>query len=188
MSDSVVPHPAELTSGLTPDHFSLFDLPRRFMLDGDLLDRKWHDLQAQAHPDRHAHQPDALRLKAVQDAVRINDAYAVLKHPLSRAQYLLELFGVDTGLNARNSMSAEFLLEQMNWRETVAEARAFSDVDALEQLAQRLRMHIDDLILLLAQQLDEAHNLEAAADFVRRLMFLDKLRREIDDALSVIDG
>jgi molecular chaperone HscB len=172
----------------TLDYFALFGLPRRFGIDEAALDRAWHALQAEVHPDRYADRPDGERRVAMQGALRVNEAYSTLKKPLPRAQYLLELDGLGRDAVANNAMAPEFLVEQMEWREAVAEARAVGDVDALEQLAQRLRAHAGEVTALLASQLDERRELEAAADTVRRLMFLDKLRREIDDALAALDG
>ncbi|MDR1424039.1 MAG: Fe-S protein assembly co-chaperone HscB [Azoarcus sp.] len=182
----------------TADYFALFGLPRRFGIDEAVLDRAWHTLQAEVHPDRHASRPDSERRRAMQGALRVNEAYGTLKKALPRAQYLLELAGfghghghgleLGHGAVASSTMAPEFLIEQMQWREAVAEARAVGDVAALERLAQRLRAHAGEMTTRLAAQIDERRDLEAAADTVHRLMFLDKLRREIDDALAALDG
>ena len=177
-----------MTVDFTVDYFALFGLPRRFDIDEAALERAWHALQAEVHPDRHASQPDGDRRRAMQGALRVNEAYGTLKKALPRAQYLLELAGLGRYTVARNTMAPEFLVEQMQWRETVAGARAAGDVDALERLARRLRAHAGEVTALLAAQIDERRDLEAAADTVRRLMFLDRLRREIDDALAVFDS
>ncbi|MDR2031912.1 MAG: Fe-S protein assembly co-chaperone HscB [Azoarcus sp.] len=170
------------------DYFTLFGLPRRFGIDEAALDLAWHVLQAEVHPDRHTHLPDNERSRMMQEALRVNEAFATLKKPLARAQYLLELLGVDTGAAANTTMAPEFLIEQMEWREAVEEARIASDVDALEQLALRLRLHASEVTATLEEQLDGGGDPGAAADTVRRLMFLDRLRRETDDALSALDG
>ncbi|GHT91492.1 co-chaperone protein HscB [Betaproteobacteria bacterium] len=172
---------------LSRDYFALFDLPRRFVIDEEALDRAWHALQAEVHPDQHACAPDADRRRAMQWSLRVNEAYTTLKKPILRAQYLLELVGVDAGIATNTAMAPEFLMEQMEWREAVAEARAGRDVDVLEQLRQRLRTHADAVRGHLARHLDERADYPAAADTVRQLMFIDKLRIEIDDALAVLE-
>ncbi|MDR1227954.1 MAG: Fe-S protein assembly co-chaperone HscB [Azoarcus sp.] len=169
------------------DYFALFGLPRRFDIDEAELDRAWHALQAEVHPDRHVHLPGSERHRAMRGALRVNEAYATLKKPLSRARYLLDLAGVDADEIDNVAMASGFLIEQMEWREAVEEARAFGDVDALEQLALRLRMRVDEVTTLLAEQFDSRENREAAADTVRRLMFLDRLRCDIDDGLAALD-
>jgi len=170
------------------DYFSLFDLPCRFRVDEMALDRAWHALQTKAHPDRHAHLPESGKLGAMQGALRINEAYTALKKPVTRARYLLELAGMGPDAINENVVAPEYLMEQLEWREAVEEARRTNDVDALEQLALRLQIQTDGIVTQLAGQLDDRRDLEAAADSVQRLMFLDKLRLGIDNALAVLDN
>jgi molecular chaperone HscB len=169
------------------DYFALFGLPRRFALDEDALDRIWHALQAEVHPDQYAHAPYAEQYRAMQWSLRVNEAHAALKRPLPRARYLLELAGIDPGVSSGAAMTKEFLVEQMEWREAVAEARARKDADTLERLHSRLRGHVGEMHGRLARNLDESGDYPAAADIVRQLMFIDKLRAEIEDALVMVE-
>lgn len=171
---------------LSLDYFSLFDLPSQFRVNETLLDRAWHALQTKVHPDRYAHLPE--NRGAIQGALRVNEAYAALKKPITRAKYLLELAGMSPDAINGNTVASEYLFEQLEWREALEEARKTNDVDALEQLALRLQIQTDEIIAQLAGQLDDQRDLEAAADSVRRLMFLDKLRLGIDSALAALDN
>lgn len=173
---------------LQQDFFTLFGLPRRYRLNESALEAAWHDLQSQVHPDRYAHLPDADRRRSMQWATRVNEGFRVLRKPLSRAQYLLELAGVDAGIETNTAMSPEFLMEQMEWREAVEEARDAAEVDDLEQLHQRLRQHAREVLAGLERALDDEHDYVAAADTVRRLMFIEKLQHEIDDALEALEN
>lgn len=173
---------------LTQDFFALFGLPRRYALDDGALEAAWHSLQSQVHPDRHAHLSDAEKRLSMQWATRVNEGFRTLRKPLERAQYLLELAGVDTALETNTAMSPEFLMEQMEWREAVEEARVAADADELEELHRRLVAHAREVRGHLAAQLDELHDYEAAADTVRRLMFVDKLQHEIDEALLALEN
>ena len=173
---------------LSQDFFALFGLRRAYRIELAQLERAFHELHAQVHPDRHAHLPDAERRRAMQWATHVNEAFVTLKRPLKRAEYLLSLGGVDVGLETNTSMSAEFLMEQMEWREAVEEARQAADADELEALALRLRHHARDLTETLAVDLDERCDLPAAAETVRRMMFIEKLQNEIDDALEALES
>ncbi|HRD33164.1 MAG TPA: Fe-S protein assembly co-chaperone HscB [Rhodocyclaceae bacterium] len=173
---------------LQQDFFALLDQPRRFRLDLVALEAAYHELHGQVHPDRHAHLPDADKRRAMQWATRVNEAFVTLRKPLERARYLLELAGVDAALETNTAMSAEFLMEQMEWREAVEEARAAMAVDALETLYKRLRTHAGDVFESLAVQLDERHDFDAAAETVRRLMFIEKLQDDMDDALEALES
>ncbi|MDR2925797.1 MAG: Fe-S protein assembly co-chaperone HscB [Azoarcus sp.] len=171
---------------LSLDFFSLFGLPRRFRLDEEALGRAWHTLQNEAHPDRHAHLPDSRG--AMQGALRVNEAYAALKKPATRAQYLLELGGVSVDAIDGNTVAPEYLFEQLEWYEALEEARAAKDIGALERLAARLQTQAGSVIEQMAEQIDDFRDLEKAADTVRRLKFLDKLRLGIDSALAALDN
>lgn len=171
----------------TQDYFTLFGLPRRFAVDEAALEAAWHRMQAQVHPDRHAHLPESERRQAMQWATRVNEGFRTLKNPLARAQYLLVLAGVDAGLETNTVMAPDFLVEQMEWREAVEEARAAREVGALEQLHQGLARHEREVREHLQVELDERHDYHAAADTVRRLMFSARLRQDIDDALFELE-
>ena len=173
---------------LTQDFFTLFGLHRRYAIDDAALESAWHDLQSQVHPDRHAHLSDVEKRLSMQWATRVNEGFRTLRQPLTRAQYLLELAGVDAGLETNTAMSPEFLMEQMEWREAVEEAREAAEVGELEGLHKRLLAHSREVRGHLAVQLDDERDYEAAADTVRRLMFIDKLQQEIDEALLALEN
>ncbi|WP_068637298.1 Fe-S protein assembly co-chaperone HscB [Thauera butanivorans] len=173
---------------LKQDHFSLFGLPRSYALDEAALEAAWHGLQSQVHPDRYAHLPDVDKRRAMQWATHVNEGFRTLQKPLSRARYLLELAGVDVGAETNTAMSPEFLMEQMEWREAVEEARQAAEVEDLEQLHTRLLRHARAVRAELERQLDVEHDHAAAADTVRRLMFIEKLQHEIDEALLALEG
>jgi len=84
-------------------------------------------------------------------------------------------------------MPADFLIEQMEWREAVMEARNGGDHHELERLHNRLRADIHGRYSELEVLLDDAGDLDGATDRVRRLMFLEKLLHEIDDALASLE-
>jgi len=177
-----------MTIDLQQDFFALFGLPRRFRLDESTLELAYHDLQGQVHPDRFAHLPDVEKRRSMQWATRVNEGFRTLRKPLVRAQYLLELAGVDAGITTNTAMSPEFLVEQMEWREAVEEARAAGATDELEQLRQRLQVHAREVFAELEGFLDAQHDYPSAAEAVRRLMFIEKLQHEIDDALEALEN
>jgi molecular chaperone HscB len=176
-----------LLLNLTADFFSLFELPRAFRLNAPELDVRFRDVQARVHPDRFVNAPEGERRLSMQWATRANEAYQALKKPLNRARYLLELHGHDLQAENNTAMSADFLIEQMEWREAVQEARGGGDHDQLEHLHDRLRGDIASRYDEVGRLLDDDKDYPLAADRVRRLMFLEKLLSEIDDALASLD-
>lgn len=170
------------------DFFELFGLEPRFAVDLDRLEQAYLEMQGRVHPDRFAHLSDAEKRLSMQWATRANEAFRTLKSPLARGQYLLELKGVDPAFETNTAMSAEFLMEQMEWREALEEAREAADEDVLDDLARRIRRDTKGLVEQLEAEFDAAGDLDAAADTVRRLKFLEKLQHEINDALTALES
>jgi len=170
------------------DHYALFGLPRGFAVDLAELERVYREVQGRVHPDKFAQAGDAEQRLAMQQATHANEAYLTLKSPLKRAQYLLHLGGHDPQIEHNTAMPTDFLIEQMEWREAVAEAREAADVAELEHLHHRLRKDISAQYDTLHQALDGHLDYSRAADLVRQLMFQEKLLHEINDALEVVEA
>lgn len=169
------------------NHFALFQLPQRFAVDLTALEKAYHGVQSQAHPDKFAHATGAEKRVAMQWATRANEAYQTLKNPLKRASYLCELNGVDLQTESNTSMPPAFLMQQMEWREELDDAKAGKDVAALEGLDNALRAARKDAVARIETLLDSA-DFAAAAQLVRQLMFLEKFGEEIGDAFALIEG
>lgn len=170
------------------DYFSLFQLPRTFRQDISSLDNRFREVQGQVHPDKFVQAGDAERRLSLQWATRANEAYQTLKKPLARAQYLLHLAGHDVEGENNNAMPPEFLMEQMEWREAVAEARIAHELGELEQLHHRVKERMANRYEQLAELLDDRKDYAAASDRVRRLMFLEKLLFDIDEAMAALEA
>jgi molecular chaperone HscB len=149
-------------------------------VDPQALDQAYRALQAQVHPDRFADRSDAERRVAMQWAAAANEAYRVLKKPLPRAKYLIESAGVVLGEQDNTAMPAEFLMQQMEWRELVAEARAQRDDKGLRHIEHAIRGAEIELWPLLESCIT-ATDWSHAADVWRRLRFLEKLHDDIED-------
>ena len=170
------------------DHFALFGLPRRYSIDLPELEKLYRDVQTRVHPDKHVNLSDAERRLAMQWSTQVNEAYQTLRQPLRRARYLLLLGGIDLGLERNTAMPAEFLMQQMEWREALEEVQHAADYPALEELHTRMKQEMAEQYLRLETQLDVAPDSLAAAGTVRQMMFQEKLLQEIDEALAAMEG
>jgi len=168
------------------NHFELFNLPLQFAVDAAALDSAYRDVQNRVHPDKYVNATDAEKRVAMQWATRANEAYQTLKHPQKRAQYLCELHGVDLQTESNTAMPMAFLMQQMEWREELGDARAAKDVEALEGLDQQLRRERKAQLAAIEQQIT-SNDYAQAAQGVRALMFIEKLKQEIDSALSLLE-
>ncbi|RJG00192.1 Fe-S protein assembly co-chaperone HscB [Noviherbaspirillum sedimenti] len=166
-------------------HFDLFQLPQRFEIDLAALDRAYHEVQNQAHPDRFASASSAEKRVAMQWATRANEAYQTLKNPLARAKYLCELNGVDLQVESNTAMPPAFLMQQMEWREALEDAHAAKDIGALESLEGELLAARKAEVAGLAAQLDTG-DFHAAALGVRRMMFVEKFEDEVARVFDLV--
>ncbi len=168
---------------LADDDFSLFGLPQRQALDRAELDARRRDLQARVHPDRFACEGAAAQRLAMQWAVRVNEAYQRLKDPLARAAYLCGLRGVAVDAERNTAMPVAFLMQQMQWREALADAVGAAEVDALDAQVEREERA---MLAELERLLDERNDTPAAAAQVRALMFVARFRQDIERRLDAI--
>lgn len=160
------------------DDFELFGLPRRFALERRELDERWRAVQAQVHPDRFAVEGAAAQRVAMQWAMRVNEAYRRLKDPVERAALLCQLAGVVIDRHDNAAMPREFLMQQMQWREALDEARG-GDFAAARALAREVEQRRDEVLARVAGALDERHDYAEAAAGVRELHFIDRFRDEL---------
>jgi molecular chaperone HscB len=177
---------------MTPDfkknHFALFGLAPTFAIDVAALDRAYREVQREVHPDRFAEASDAEKRLSAQWATQANEAYRTLKSPLNRGRYLLKLEGIDTEEERNTAMPREFLIQQMEWREAVVDAKQQKNDAALDALTREWRASEKTLLIMLDLQLADKSQHMAARETVRKLRFLEKLGEEIDLAFEAIEG
>ncbi len=161
---------------LQSDDFELFGVPQRFAQERNVLDARWKELQREAHADRFAAQGAAAQRIAMQWSVRINEAYQRLKDPQRRAAYLCELHGAPIRAEDNTAMPAEFLVQQMQWREDLEDATSAAAVDALAFEVQQAR---SATLERCAELLDTHSDFAGAAQQVRALMFIARFAQDI---------
>lgn len=171
--------PVELSS----NHFELFGLPVAFELDRGKLDARYRELQRQVHPDRFASAGDQERRISMQQAARLNEAYQVLKDPLRRGRYLLELRGQDFDDQQQSLRDTGFLMEQMELREELeAVAEASDPLAVLAGFIDRVRASFralqDELAACLAGR--DAGVPEGALALLLKMQFYRKLEEEAE--------
>jgi molecular chaperone HscB len=170
------------------NHFQLFDLPANFRIDTDKLEAAYRKLQNEVHPDRFASSGEAEKRLSMQWATKVNEAFQTLKKPLSRGTYLLHLQGIEAFSEKHTSFPPAFLMQQMEWREAIADARQVRNIEALDKLTHELRAEAKRMEEQLAIELDDTADYESAAATVRKLKFMHKLIEEIGDAQEDIEA
>jgi molecular chaperone HscB len=175
---------AAMQPDLGKNYFELFGLPVAFDVDAADLASRYRDLQRRFHPDRFASATETERRLSLQMTAQLNAAYQTLRDVVARGRYLLVLQGIDTGEDTDTAMDPGFLMEQMELRESLDEARTAGNRD---ECLGALRQRVDDLFAArsadlrgcFSQATDEAHR--EARNLVREMQFLQKLLHEIEE-------
>ncbi|MEN8763315.1 MAG: Fe-S protein assembly co-chaperone HscB [Thiogranum sp.] len=171
-----------MSSILTQNHFELFSLPQRYVLERAQLDARYRDMQRSVHPDRYASAGDQEKRISMQHTTKINEAYEVLKDPLKRGRYMLELRGYTIDDQQTSHQDPAFLMQQMELRETLAGIRGQdAPLQELDRLAQTVRSQFRALESELAQALDGGSDIERAVTLVLRMQFFKRLQEEVQE-------
>ena len=162
---------------LQSDDFELFGLEQQFAQDRGAIDARWKELQREAHPDKFAAQGATAQRVAMQWSVRINEAYQRLKDPLKRAAYLCELNGAEVNAENNTAMPAAFLMQQMEWRESLDDATSLADVEAISSELMNARR---DTLQKCEHLLDGENDYAGAVGQVRALMFIERFAHDVE--------
>lgn len=170
-----------MQADLGKNYFELFGLPAAYDLDLADLASRYRELQRRFHPDRYATAPDSERRLAVQMTAQINAAYQALRDPVARGRYLLGLKGVGTDEETDTRMDPAFLMEQMELREALDEARSAGDRSArCQALQEQVNALLERKVSNLRQALGDDSASQQARALVREMQFLQKLSHEIE--------
>ena len=172
---------------LRQNHFELFSLPVAFEIDGAAMTARYRDLQKRFHPDNFASGTPQEKRYSAQISALVNEAYKTLGDDLQRASYLLSLQGIDLASETDTRVAPEFLMAQMELRETLeaipAAADPFAEADVLDARIAEQRQAIKARV---AEQLS-AQNFDAARESVREWQFFHKLASELDGIVHALE-
>lgn len=152
------------------NHFENFSLTVSFNIDKQELERKYLEFQQKFHPDN----SDSADIAK---SISINESYAVLKNPIKRASYILQL----NGINLENDSEAlkpdmETLEEIMELQEKVSEIKE----DEIRPLKKHLHSQIKELLEKVALEFNNK-NLQSSAQILIRAKYFDKTLRDLKE-------
>lgn len=155
------------------DYFTLFGLPQTFTQDLTQIKSRYHQLQQKMHPDNFVRATPQEKRIAIEFAATINEAYRTLTTPLKRAIYLLKVRGVDVQSETDTSMPIEFLMQQIQLRERLADGEVW-------QVKEEVQSKLMETEATLSKLLDAQNTpLSLAREEVRKMLFYVRLNEEI---------
>jgi molecular chaperone HscB len=170
------------------DPFATLGAPRRFDLDLAALEKTHRDLSRTLHPDRFAQASASERRAALEKAADVNEAWRTLREPVSRAEALFRSVGVRVGETHEPQATAAFLMEVMEDREALAEARAARDLDRVRALGAAMEARAQSTEAKLAAGFAEGPpDREAALSLLPLLGELRFFKRFLDEVGAIED-
>ncbi|MCW9012943.1 MAG: Fe-S protein assembly co-chaperone HscB [Gammaproteobacteria bacterium] len=163
------------------NYFEIFEIPVAFDVDLSKVGDAYRELQKEVHPDKFVNESEQQRRIAMQLTSLINEALKTIEEPILRAQYLLKLKGIDMESDTDTSMDAAFLMEQMEFRETIAEVRGKDDpLHELDQMTAELKQKLKALTNDFQKHYSDS-SLKQARDAIRKMQFIIKAQKEVDE-------
>jgi molecular chaperone HscB len=159
------------------DHFSRLGLEPRFDLDETALERAYVAAQRDLHPDRFVGRPVRERRLSAEQSMALNESFAVLRDPLARAEYLLELAGHPMPSESATTSDPALLGEALELRESLAEA---DGAPAVARLAAEAAALVEAARAEVGRGL-AARDWSGAATAVRRLRYLARFAAEVEE-------
>jgi molecular chaperone HscB len=105
------------------DHFALFELPRKLWIEMSGLEQKFLQLSWKLHPDNFVNASAEEQERSLKRSSEVNDAYRVLRDPVARVEYLLEIEGARKEGEHKQQAPPELLEEVFELNESLDELR-----------------------------------------------------------------
>ena len=155
------------------DYFAIFGLPRKLWIEMPGLEQKFLQLSWKLHPDNFVNASVEEQADSLKRSSALNDAYRVLRDPVARVEYLLEIEGARKEGEQKQQAPPELLEEVFELNESLDELReAKASGDDLESLKSRLELaqtgfqqkllEVDQQLFAAAKQWDAAIDADAS--------------------------
>lgn len=152
-------------------------------MDTSALEAAFKRLQKAVHPDFYGGASQQEQDASASASSALNVAYRTLRNPATRAQYLLQLRGMDAigeGAGSRH-VSPALLMQVMEARETVEDAS--TPLEQLRSLLARTAAAMEACVTDLGAAF-RADDVERAQAITVALQYYSKLRAEAEEAVA----
>jgi molecular chaperone HscB len=165
------------------DPFAALGIARSFDVDVASVEKTHRELSRALHPDKFVGTGAAERRMALAKAVEVNEAWRAVRDPIRRAEALLQLGGVAVGEGGEPKPTAALLMDMMEQREALADAKAAGDMGRVNALAAK----IEERVGATERALSEGFQKGADASLVQKLGELRFYRRFLDEVSAIED-
>jgi molecular chaperone HscB len=165
--------------------FELFGIAHEFDIDVQDLELRYKKLMTQLHPDRFMQKGNAEQHHSAVQSSAVNDGFNILKHPHSRAVYMLKLLGVDFDQSQSDfgGSNMQFMVEVMEASDEIEAAG--SDQQKLQEIWKSFYLPHLSQICAAASAAFAQGDLTAAAGATAKLQYLKRVGDLLGSAIDV---
>jgi molecular chaperone HscB len=168
--------------------FSVFGIEPRYDVDLKELEKTHRDLSRAVHPDRAV--TASAKSDSIERAMQVNEAWRVIKDPVKRAEALFAIHGIAVGETNEPKPGPDFLMDMLEQREALSEARAAKDATRVHALATVIRNKQERASAALTKAFaGESRAIQSALPLLGELRFYRRFMEEvsaIEDELAGI--
>jgi len=161
------------------DPFAVLGLPRSFSIDMRAAEKAHRELSRALHPDKYASAGASERRDALNKAADVNEAWRIVRDPIRRAEALFALAGIPVGETKEPKPEPAFLMDMLEMREALADARAKKDVDAVRKAGAGIEARKKSAEEKLARGFSAGENLEKLVPLLGELRFYRRFLEEV---------
>ena len=166
------------------DPFATLGIARTFDVDLAAIEKTHRELSRALHPDKYVAAPPSERRAALEKAVQVNEAWRTVRDPIKRAEALFSLAGIAIGERNEPKASPEFLMDVMEQREELAEARARKDAAAVAKLGESIAARGQAIERALGEGFTKGDAIENLLPMLGELRYC---RRFLDEVSAIED-
>jgi molecular chaperone HscB len=171
------------------DYFAIFSLPRKLWIEMPGLEQKFLQLSWKLHPDNFVNASADEQADSLKRSSALNDAYRVLRDPVARVEYLLEIEGARKEGEQKQQAPPELLEEVFELNESLDELRAAKasggDLEGLEARLEIAQTSFQEKLLDVDQHLfAAAKQWDAAIDANAGDSDLDAIKLRLNELLN----
>jgi molecular chaperone HscB len=165
------------------DPFSTLGIAASFDVDLPSAEKTHRELSRALHPDRYIGVTPAERRQALGRAIEVNEAWRIVADPIRRAEALLRLRGVPCDEGHEPAASPMFLMEMLERREALSNAKEQRDLAAVRELAGAMERAWRQT----QRELSQGFASGEAASLVGKLGELRFYKRFLDEVSAIED-
>lgn len=167
------------------DPFATLGIERTFEVDLGALERTHRDLSRALHPDRYTGAGASERRAALSKAVEVNEAWRIVRDPVRRAEALFQLVGIAVGETNEPKATPALLMDIMEQREALDDAKASRNAGAVERLAKDVQARAEATEVALTQGFRKGADRATLEPLVGRLGELRFYRRFLEEVSAI---